>query len=128
LFIFFRAAPAPDFRLLDYAMIILLVASLLTTDQTGDQQNTSRSLGRTNLRGRFAHLLHRALGAPVRQGRRFRPPGRPVEELDQVDDGDRGRLPDLDHAAEIAGGDQVWCDALDIGRFACGKAMRNFWL
>jgi hypothetical protein len=42
LFIFFNAVPAPDlvFLFLDFAMIVLLVASPVTMNQTGEQRNT----------------------------------------------------------------------------------------
>jgi len=42
LFIFFNAAAAPDlvFLFLDFAMIVLLVASPVTMNQTGEQRNT----------------------------------------------------------------------------------------
>src|SRR4051794_10114090 len=62
-------------------------------------------------------MLFRAAGlaeAGLAERLRHRSARRPVEELDGVDDWDGGAARDLRHAADVAGGDEVRLDALDV--------------
>src|SRR3954465_1698955 len=62
-------------------------------------------------------MLFRAAGladAGLAERLRHRSARRPVEELDGVDDRDGGAACDLRHAADVAGGDEVRLDPLDV--------------
>src|SRR6266852_8253009 len=57
--------------------------------------------------------------------RRQLPAGRPVEQLDRMDDGQLRRCAELGHAADIAGGDDVRPHALDVSDFTIAQACRQ---
>jgi Transposase DDE domain len=60
-----------------------------------------------------------------RQGTGFRPTCRPVQQLHRVRDGKRGSAGDLSYAADVAGGDQVGCHALDVGHLPLQQPGRD---
>lgn len=51
---------------------------------------------------------------------------RPIEKLNGVNDGNLGRLADLDDAADIAGGYEVGCNLLDIADLAVAQLTGDF--
>src|SRR5688572_1438568 len=52
--------------------------------------------------------------------------GRPIEQLDRVDDRDGAAALQLRDAADIAGGDEVGLDAGDMRKFPVSQARREF--
>src|SRR5262249_19128316 len=57
----------------------------------------------------------------------WRSAGRPVEQLDGMDEGRLG-FPELNHAAEIAGRDHIRVDLGDIGELALAQLVRELGL
>src|SRR5208337_5593211 len=70
-----------------------------------------------------------ARGRPSgREGRRPRTPGRPVEKLHRVDDGEGRRARNLREAADVAGGDEIRRNAVEVCDLAVAQPGRQLGL